>query len=297
MRTIVGLAAALIALASVASAEEYEITDRPGVVFAEHDGTKLVGDFYLPKGRARAPALVAIHGGGWRGGSRKYYFYWGFFLARAGYAVFSIDYRLGKPGMYPAAIYDAKAAVQFVRANASDFDIDPDRIALMGDSAGGYLAAMLALAGHKFADRGDAGAPGPVNVKTVVAFYGIYDLQAQWKQDMKVSPGDSITEDFLGVPPSQNEPLYREASPISYVTPDRKDVHFLLIHGDQDNLVDPSSQSRAFAGALTQAGVDARLIMVPGAGHLWVSQPFEADPHSYSAQVIPQLMRFLKSTL
>lgn len=294
-----GAALAMFLAAGPATAGEYEIANRPDVVFAEHDGAKLAGDFYRPKGLAKAPVLVAIHGGGWRAGTRAFYRYWGLFLARAGYAVFAIDYRLGKPGRYPAAVYDAKAAVQFMRAHAAEFDIDPDRIGLMGDSAGGYLAAMLALAGDRFtkAYQGDFNPAVSSTVKAVVGFYGIYDMMAQWKQDMTVSPGDSITEDFLGVSPAQDRQLYLEASPISYVKADRKDVRFLLIHGENDKLVDLASQSGAFAAALTQAGFFASLVTVPGAGHFWATQPFEADPHSYSVQVIPPLMRFLESWL
>jgi len=117
------------------------------VAFAEHDGIKLVGDFCLPKGRAKAPALIAIHGGGWQIGDRSFYKYWGPFLAHNGYAVFAIEYRLGKPGVYPNALHDVKAALQFVRAKAPDYDIDPDRVGLIGDSAGAHLASLLALAG------------------------------------------------------------------------------------------------------------------------------------------------------
>ena len=142
----------------------------PAVVYAEHDGTKLTGDLYLPKGRAKAPLLVAVHGGGWQAGSSRYYWYWGLFLARNGYAVFAIDYRTGKAGAYPAAVYDVKAAVQFVRAKAAEFDIDPDRIGLMGASSGGQLAALTALAGDQYtsAYRDDANAAVPADVKAVV---------------------------------------------------------------------------------------------------------------------------------
>jgi len=135
------------------SAAEYEVSKRVGLAYAAHDRTRLVGDLYLPKALTKAPIMIAIHGGGWRGGSRGFYGHWGSFLARHGYALFTIDYRLGKSGVYPAAIFDVKAAVQFVRAKAAEFDVDPDRIGLMGDSAGGYLAAMLALAGDRFTDR------------------------------------------------------------------------------------------------------------------------------------------------
>jgi acetyl esterase/lipase len=282
-----------------APAAAYEITMRPGLVYATHDRTKLLGDLYLPKGRSKAPVLVAIHGGGWRGGGRSFYKYWGPFLARHGYALFTIEYRLGKSGVYPAAIYDVKAAIQFARAKAAEFDLDPDRIGLIGDSAGGYLAAMLALAGDRFttAYRDDVNAMTPANVKAVVGFYGIYDMLGQWKQDMTVTPGDSITQDFLRASPARNRQIYLDSSPITYVRPDRKEVRFLLIHGERDDLVDPAGQSGAFNTALTQAGFVSRLIVVPGAAHYWASSPFEYDPRSYGAMVAPQVLQFLDESL
>jgi acetyl esterase/lipase len=297
------------------SAAKYEVTTQPSLVYAEHDGSRLVGDLYLPKGRTKAPALVAIHGGAWRVGNRAFYKYWGPFLARNGYALFTIEYRLGKPGTYPAAVYDVKAAIQFVRARAAEFDIDPDRIGLMGDSAGGQLAALLALAGGCFtsAYRDDPYAATDINVKAVVGFYGIYEMLAQWNhdtlaqrrqellaqrnQDLIRRPGGNITEEFLSVSPMQNRRIYAESSPISYATADRNHVRFLLFHGTSDELVDPPSQSGAFLAALTRAGFFARLIMIPGAGHYWAPEPFEGAPRSYGAMAAPRLLRFLRSSL
>ena len=91
--------------------------------------------------------MIAAHGGGWQAGGPVTYRHWGTFFAKHGYAVFAISYRLSKPGAktFPGAVYDVKAAVQFVRANAARFGIDPDRIGLMGDSAGAHLAALVAL--------------------------------------------------------------------------------------------------------------------------------------------------------
>ncbi len=314
---IAALAAALAAvlMAGHASRADYGFRTRPDLVYAEHDGTKLVGDLYLHKGRAKVPALVAIHGGGWQAGDRAYYKYWGPFLARNGYALFTIEYRLGKAGVYPAAVYDAKAAIQFVRAKAAEFDIDPDRIGLIGDSAGGYFAAMVALAGDQFnsAYRDDPNADTPINVKAVIGFYGIYDMLAQWKHDTLAQqkhemlaqrnhdlisrPGDNITEKFLGVSPKQSRRIYLESSPISYATVDRNRVRFLLIHGSRDGLVDPPSQSGAFVVALTRAGFLVRRVSIPGAGHFWASDPFENQPRGYGAMVAPQLLRFLEDSL
>ena len=96
---LIGLAFTLGLIAAPgAQAADYQVSVQPDVVYAEHDGTKLVGDLYLPKGLAKAPALIAVHGGGWQVGSRASYKSWGPFLAGNGYALFSIEYRLGKAG-------------------------------------------------------------------------------------------------------------------------------------------------------------------------------------------------------
>ena len=219
-------ALALLLAVGHACAAEYEIVNHADLVFAEHDGTKLVGDLYLPKGRSKVPVLVAVHGGGWQVGSKQFYRYWGLFLARAGYAVFAVDYRLGKPGVYPAAVYDVKAAVQFIRAKAGEFDLDPDRIGLVGDSAGAHLASLVALAGDQFnsAYRDDATASVPANVKCVIGFYGVYDMHAQWTHDLTSRPNDKIVEKFLGTSPMQNRRVYFDASPISYATADHNQL-------------------------------------------------------------------------
>ncbi|HMK71673.1 MAG TPA: alpha/beta hydrolase [Xanthobacteraceae bacterium] len=301
MRAIPSLMAALAVLlaAGRASATEYEITNKAGIVYAEHDGSKLAGDLYLPKGRPKAPVLVAIHGGGWQDGNTRFYWYWGFFLARSGYAVFAIDYRLGKAGMYPAAVYDAKAAVQFIRAKAAEFDIDPDRIGLIGDGEGGELAALVALAADQYTAsyRDDANAAVPANVKAVVAFYGIFDMLAQWSREQILHPHDNRVEEFLGASPMQNRRVYFDASPISHATADHNRVRFLLIRGTDDEAVDAASQSDAFLTALDQAGFFARRIVIPGAGHFWATDPFESEPRSYNALAIPRLLRFLESAL
>jgi acetyl esterase/lipase len=292
-------ALALLLAVGAAPAAAYEMESRPGLVYAQHDATKLVGDLYLPKGRSKAPVLVAIHGGDWQTGDRDFYRYWGLFLARNGYAVFAIDYRLRAAGVYPAAVYDCKAAVQFVRAKAAEFDLDPNRIGLIGDSAGAHLAALVALAGEQFttAYREDANAAVPASVKAVVGFYGVYDMLAQWTHDQTARPRDPIVEKFLGVSPMQNRRIYFEASPISYATIDHNQIRFLLIHGTDDDIVDPATQSGAFLTALTQAGFFVRRIVLPGAGHFWSSDPFESEPRSFNALAIPRLMRFLESSL
>jgi acetyl esterase/lipase len=105
---------------------EYTVMQQNDIVFAEHDGIKLLGDRYLPRDVENPPVLIAVHGGGWQLGTRKLYANWGPYLAKNGYAVFAIEYRLARPGAksYPAAVYDTKAAIQYVRARASELGVD-----------------------------------------------------------------------------------------------------------------------------------------------------------------------------
>src|SRR5262245_65382286 len=92
-------------MSTPASAQQHEVITRANVEYVEHDGVKLAGDLYLPKGVAKAPVVIAIHGGGWQGGSPAAYQHWGPYLARNGYGMFAIKYRLAKAGTYPKAVY------------------------------------------------------------------------------------------------------------------------------------------------------------------------------------------------
>jgi acetyl esterase/lipase len=292
--------AAAIAMTSVADARDYEVAVRNDVVFAEHDGTKLLGDLYAPKGLDKAPVLVAVHGGGWQIGDRKFYKNWGTYLAKNGIAVFSIEYRLMKPGVktWPGAVYDTKAAVQYVRANAAELNVDPERIGLMGDSAGAHLSALVALAGEEpqFSSeyRSDPHAGVSAKVKAMVGFYGVYDMVGQWEHDLVTRPRDNISEKFLGAAPWANRKVFFDASPMSYATADKNTTRMLVIYGHEDDIVDPKTQSERFLLALKQAGFFVRAIVVPGAGHFWSTDPVDEGFGAYAG---PKVLRFLEGVL
>jgi acetyl esterase/lipase len=274
------------------------VTTHTDIVFAEHDGTALLADLYLPQGVTKAPVLIGVHGGGWQLGNRKFYTNWGSYLAGNGIAVFAIEYRLMRPGVstYPGAIYDVRAALQFVRAKAGELGVDPDRIGLIGDSAGAHLSALVALAGSEPAFstnyKSDPYADVSPKVKAVVGFYGVYDMLAQWQHDLIVRPRDNITEKFLGAAPYSNRKVFFEGSPISYATVDKNETRFLLIHGPEDDIVDPASQSSAFLLALKQAGFFVRTVVIPGAGHFFLNEP--VDDTSFNGIAGPRVLRFLK---
>jgi acetyl esterase/lipase len=284
------------------------VTVHKAIPYANHDGVELDGDLYLPK-EARylpkdakaAPALVAVHGGGWVAGARSAFQYWGPYLAARGIAVFAISYRLAtKSKTFPQAVQDVLAGVQFVRAKANVYRIDPARIGLLGASAGAHLAALAALSGKKFvgAYAQDPFAAVSTAVKTLVGVYGVYDLAAMWTS-LQVQDGrnsDNKVEKLMGAPPMADRQLYFDASPISYATYDNNGIGVLLATGTNDDLVDPKSQTEPFQLALKQAGFFVRPCIVPGAPHYWMNDPID-EPGSLSGFLAPRLMRFLAEKL
>jgi acetyl esterase/lipase len=275
---------------------------RNNLTYAKHDGVELTGDLYLPAGAGPFPLIVNVHGGYWRRGSRDTFQYWGPYLAERGIAGFTIGYRLTKPGKstFPGVVNDVRAAVQFMRGNASTYRLNLDRFALWGNSAGAHLAAMVALAGDgplfKGAYPDDPHAALSTKVKVLIGTYGIYDLYAQWKQSQIQNPGDNLVESMLGVSPSENRRLYFDASPISYATRDNNKTAVFLIWGTEDDVVDYRAQSLEFMTALKQAEFQARPCVVHGAPHYWLSDPID-EPGSHSGFVAPRLMRFLDERL
>ena len=272
------------------------------ITYATHDGVKLLGDMVLPASGNQHPIVVAIHGGGWQNGERERYHEWGQLLARHGYALFSISYRLSKPARktYPEAVHDCRAAVQFLRSQASRFDIDPQRVALIGDSAGGHLASMVALAGDSEAFAAaypdDAYAGVSTRVKAVVSLYGVHDLTQQWEHDSVHRVSDHITEKFLGMSLLDAPRLYFEASPFAYISRAVSETAFLLAHGTEDDVVERAPQWDRYLIALKRAGFTARRVVIQGAGHSWVREPLD-EPGSASSQFAPHLLRFLAERL
>lgn len=297
-------AALLLACASLFPmiGETQEVTVRKAVQYAVHDGVALNFDVYSPRSTGRHPAVIGLHGGAWKIGDAATYARWGQWLAQRGYVLVSVDYRLvkGRQNLYPAAVHDVRAAIQAVRARADEFGVDPARIALMGDSAGAHLAALVALTADSplwtSAYPGDPHAQVSAKVKAVVAAYGVYDMVAQWQHDQIHRPRDNITEGFLGVSPAQDRRRFHEASPLTYTTIDNASTSFLLTWGTADDIVDPVSQSEAFLIALKQAGFYVRTVVHQAAPHFWIWDPVD-EVGSHNGFLAPRLLRFLSDRL
>jgi len=282
--------------------ELQQVETRSGVAYANHDGVSLLGDLYLPAGAGRSPALIAVHGGGWQAGARSAFQFWGPYLAARGYALFAISYRLAKKGekMFPQAVNDVLAAVQFVRASAGQFKVDPERIGLFGASAGAHLASLAALGGASPVFKGaypkDPHASVSTKVKALVGVYGVYDVAEMWQRYLLQSPRENNIENFMGAAPMDDPRLYFDASPINYATFANNQLGVFLAVGTEDDLVDRRKQTDVFLLRLKQANFFVRPCIVQGAPHYWLNDPID-EPGSYSGFMAPRLMRFLKERL
>jgi acetyl esterase/lipase len=232
-------------------------------------------------------------------GARSAFQYWGPYLAARGIAVFAISYRLAaKTKMFPEAVQDILAGVQFLRGKAGGFGIDPQRIGLLGASAGAHLASLTALSGKKYlgAYPTDAFATVDPAVKALIGVYGIYDVPAMWTNYQLQGGHENNIEKFMGASPMDNRQLYFDASPISYATYANNKIAVLLVTGTEDDLVDRKVQTDPFQLALKQANFFVRPCIVPGAPHYWMNDPIE-EPGSYAGFLAPRLIRFLAEKL
>jgi acetyl esterase/lipase len=232
------------------------------------------------------PAVLAIHGGSWIGGSKFGYRFAPqdtmVRLARAGMVVVAVDYplaRLGAPS-YPTVVEGLRDAVRWIRAHAGELDVDPDRIAAFGQSSGAHLAALLAVRDAV----GDAAAGYSSTVQAVIGFYGAYDLAAL---DSERHLTHDPVHTLVGGSGSVGDDALKTASPIARVAAGYPPT--LLVHGTDDAWVAPEQSSR-MAGALAGAGVVHKLILVPGARHgfeAMVNAPLPRD-------LLPEIFAFLE---
>lgn len=239
-----------------------------GVVYgtAGRNGRPLTLDLYAPDlPRPRRPAVVFVHGGAWHHGGPGAHLRAAGALAHRGYVTAMITYRLAGEATWPAALEDCKGAVRWLRANADTLGVDPDRIAIAGDSAGGHLAAMVALVPGEF--EGEGGNPDvPSEVAAVATWFPMVDLDIP----EPAYPGSrALVHSFLG---SDRPEVAAQASPVHHVHPGCPPV--LTMTGEQDPvaLVDAIT---SFHARLDEAGVENELAVWPDRGHGFSFLPSE----------------------
>ena len=269
-----------------------------GLEYVKRGAHALTGDLYLPADAHNVPCVVAVHGGAWQRGTRTNYQHLGRFLANHGIGLFAISYRFAPKNKFPAAVHDVRAGVQFLRSKGAGLGVDPQRLGLIGDSAGGHLCALVALAGDnpEFAGKDDDAYKGvSAKVKVCVPVYGVYDMTGQWEFDRSIAPSVSGSETFLGTTPLEDPFLFHRASPINYATKANNSTAFFMSWGSIDDVVSPQAQSEKLLTALKRAEYFVRTCVVE-APHFWLSEPLD-EPGSFSGFLAPRLTRFLKERL
>ena len=234
-----------------------DIQEIKNIEYKNVNGKSLQLDIYKPKNlSAAAPLLVFIHGGGWRSGNRADYLVYLIAFARKGYVTATVSYRFLKDAPYPACAEDITDAVQWFYKNGGSYGYDPDRIALIGGSAGAHLALLVAYNWKKGGTLPDTGADSvsPHSIKAVVDIYGPTDFTTEFSRT------NSTVTGFLAKSYKEAPELYVEASPIHYLN--KHNPPTMILHGTSDQIV-PISQSDLLKSRLDSLGVPNVYYKVP----------------------------------
>ena len=235
----------------------------PGIEYSNPDETHLQLNLARPKtGEGPFPAVLCIHGGGFRAGKRDTYDTLCVQLAERGYVAATITYRLAPQHKFPAAVHDTKAAVRWLRANAKTYKINPDRIGVTGGSAGGHLAQFLAVTANVPQFEGKGGNSGQSShVDCVVNVYGPSDFTQSYGKSVDAH---EVLPLWFGGNLETARALHIQGSPLYWVTPNSAPT--LCIHGTEDKYV-AHEQAEWLVTRLKAANVEAELLTLPGAGH------------------------------
>jgi len=236
---------------------------QPGIVYSTPEGEALELNIAQPKvGDTSRPAILCIHGGGFRAGKRESYDALCLKLAEQGFVAVTITYRLAPKHQFPAAVHDCKAAVRWLRANAAKYKIDENRIGVTGGSAGGHLAQFLGVTAHVPQFEGTGGNPEQSShVKCVVNVYGPSDFTKSYGKSVDAH---EVLPLWFGGNLETELKRHVIGSPLYWVTPDAAPT--LCIHGTDDKYV-AHEQAVWLVDKLKAATVEAELLTLPGAGH------------------------------
>ncbi|MBX7211106.1 MAG: alpha/beta hydrolase [Verrucomicrobiaceae bacterium] len=258
------------------------------IEYARVDGRVLTLDLHRKPEAVNPPVVVYVHGGAWRAGSKSDMPLEKFL--DHGFAIASVDYRLSTEAQFPAQIHDIKAAIRFLRATAGTWHIDARRIAIIGSSAGGHLAALAGVTNGHQELEGKVGAHlgQSSDVQCIVSFFGASNLQSILSQSTEFGLKMRVPalQLLLGGQPSEKPGIARLASPVAHL--DKSDPPLLLLHGDADPQM-PPEQSQEFAKACEAMKINVKLVSLPGSVH--------GGKEFYDQERIAMVADFVKDSL
>lgn len=227
------------------------------LVYSRPGGEELLLDAYVPNATGRLPAILVVHGGAWKSGNKFQLSGYARALAQRGFAAFAINYRLAPKHKHPAQIEDCRAAVQWIRAHAKDYGVDPNRLGAVGYSAGAHLVSLLGTERERTSET---------QVRAVVAGGTPIDFRV-------MDPDAKKLVGWLGGTRREIPKVYEEVSPYLHVSPD--DPPMFFFHGDADELVDIRG-AEEMVKALRKVGIPADLHVIKGGNHILAAMNPEA---------------------
>ena len=234
---------------------EVEVEMREKIVYSKVGDRELLLDAFVPKREGDLPAVLVVHGGAWRSGNRQQLRTYAKELAKRGIVCFAIDYRLAPEHKFPAQIEDCREAVKWIRANATEFKVDTERLGAIGYSAGGHLVCLLATTGERPKEEN-----GNVDTRIKAAAAGGAPT------DFRSFPDNGKwAEYWMGGDLRTCPDLFREASATAFV--DKEDAPVFFFNGTVDKVV-PIAWSQSCYDALKSIGVKTEMHTIEGAGHM-----------------------------
>lgn len=262
------------------------------IVYGETEHEKLTADIYRPIEGEDLPVVILIHGGAYQSGSKEMYSEWGPYLAEAGFAAMAINYRLATPtySTWPGVMEDIDQAVNWLVSKSNEWNINPLKTAIIGDSAGAQIGSIFAF---------QSKARSSFKIQSCVGIYGVFDLA-----DPKTSREAMMFQRLVGKPLDEAPDLYKEASPKYYiedaVLSPTFDTDFFLVWGDSDNIAAPA-HSESLVKEMRKAGLNVETLVYKDRGHFW----FNLTPgleggtlNDYpNNDLAPKIVQFLKDSL
>ncbi|WHY85786.1 alpha/beta hydrolase [Neobacillus novalis] len=269
-----------------------QIRVQRNVVYGETEQEKLTADIYMPIKGENLPVVLLIHGGAFQSGSKEMYAEWGPYLAQSGFVAMAVNYRLAtsKYSTWPSVIDDIHQAANWLVGKCSEFNIDPLKMAVIGDSAGAHIGSIFSFQSQ---------ARSSYKIQACVGVYGVYDL---------THPGSSreaqMFQKFIGKPIKEASNVYKEASTYHYIedviSSPTFDTDFFLIWGDSDIVASPS-HSENLTKQMQESGLNVKTLVYPGQGHFWFNLTPGLEGGALkdfpNKDVAPKVIQFLKDSV
>lgn len=261
------------------------VTSKRNVVYSSPGNRSLYADIFYPAKRSgkKYPGVVMIFGGGWRSGDRSQNIPMAQQLAAKGYVAVTIDYRLSLEAAYPAAVHDVKAAIRWLRANASAYNLDANKIATLGMSAGGQLAALVGSTnGNNNLEGTNGNTKYPSAVQAIVDIDGILAFKHPESQEGKVAA------EWLGGSYDEKPEIWKEASPLTYAGKNTPPMLFInsslpRFHAGRDDMI----------RKLNEAGVSSEVHTLPNTPHpFWLFHPWFQPTVNFTVDFLNKVFKY-----